>query len=176
MIPTIIVLILISILIPLIFRTNEPVSEDNEKIVFEFNKTFKIVMLACTLIFVIVSIVFFIIAIYSDKKDELIAVVFFALFALLSSILYLLARNKKIIYINNTLYVYNIFGRQTSFHVEDIKEAIEIPSDGLKLIFKDNRKIKVDTQMANYSKIKEILDKHNIICRDKNGNKALKGW
>lgn len=161
---------------PLIFRTNEPVSEDDERIVFEFNKTFKIVMLACTIIFVIISIVFFIVTIYSDKKDALITIIFFASFALFSSFLYLLTRNKKIVYINNTLYVYNIFGKQKNFNIEDIKTANEIPSDGMKLILKDNKKIKVDAQMTNYSKIKEILNKNNIICTDKKGNNVPKGW
>ena len=166
---------LISILVPLIFRTNESVTEDDGRIVFKCNKTLKTTMLVCTIIFIVVSLAFFIIALYS-KKGELIAAIIFALFALFSSFIYLLLRNKKIIYENNTLYVYNIIGKQNSFHIQDIKEAVEIPSDGMKLIFQNNKKIKVDVQMNNYSKIKEILDKNNIVYKDKNGNKTPKGW
>ena len=90
--------------------------------------------------------------------------------------LYLLIRNKKIIFENNTFSAYNIIGKQKSFDIQNIKEAIEIPSDGMKLIFKDNKKIKIDTIMNNYSKIKEILDKNSIVYKDKNGNPAPKGW
>lgn len=174
---TLITIIILSIVIPLIFRTNDSVTknENNGKIVFEFNKTLKITMLVCTIIFIIISLVFFIIALY-NKNGELIAAIIFGLFALLSSFVYLLLRNKKIIYENNILYVYGIIGKQKIFNVQDIKEAIEVPSDGMKLIFKDNKKVKVDTQMINYSEIKEILDKNNIVYKDKNGNNAPKGW
>ena len=172
-----ITVLLISIIMPLIFRANDSVTktENNGRIVFEFSKALKTTMLICTIVFIIVSLIFFIVALNS-QKGEIIAVIIFALFSLFSSFIYLLLRNKKIIYDSNILYVYNIIGKQKSFNIQDIKEAIEIPSDGMKLIFKDNQTIKVDVQMMNYSEIKEILDKNNIIYKDKNGNNAPKGW
>lgn len=169
-------MLIISIVIPMIFKSNISTSENQDRIVFEFNKTFKIVMLLCTLVFIGVSLIFFIIMISSEQKDGMIAVIFFALFAMLSSVLYLLVRNKKIIYENSKFYEYNILGKQTVFEIQNLNEAIEKSSDGMTLVFKDNKKIKIDMQMNNYSKIKEILDHSNIIYKDKNGNKAPKGW
>ena len=162
MIPSAISLILISIIIPLIFRSNNTVSENDDKISFEFSKAFKIVMLVSTIAFISASIIFLALSISSDNKGELISVIFFALFAILSGFIYLLAKNKKIIYSGNVLYSYNIFGKQKQFNVPDITEAIELPMDGMKLIFKDNSKLKIDMQMSNYEKVKEILNKNNI--------------
>ncbi len=171
-----ITMIIVSIILPLMFRTKEQDTENDNKIVFEFSKIFKIVMLFCALVFILISIIFLIESINKGDKSELVAVIIFALFAILSSFLYLLARNKKIIYVDNILYVYNIFGKQKKFNVADIKEAIEVPSSGMKLIFEDNNKVKIDTELNNYSKIKDILEKNNIIYKDINGNNAPKGW
>ena len=44
------------------------------------------------------------------------------------------------------------------------------------IIFNDGRKLKVDVQMINYSRLKDLLDKNNIVYKDKNGNNAPKGW
>ena len=162
MIPCAISLILISIIIPLIFRSKNTVSENDDKISFEFGKAFKIVMLVSTIVFISASIIFLVLSITSDNKGELIAVIFFALFAILSGFVYLLAKNKKIIYSGNVLYSYNIFGKQKSFNIADITEAVELPMDGMKLIFKDNSKLKIDMQMSNYEKVKEILSRNNI--------------
>ncbi len=176
MIPLAISMLIISLIIPIIFKTNEPTSENGDRIIFEFNKSFKIVMLICTLVFIGISLVFFIMAMSNNQKDGMIAVVIFTLFALLSSFLYLLTRNKKIIYENNKFYKYNILGKQTVFNIQDLDEALEMKADGMILTFKDKQKIKIDMQMSNYPKIKEILDYNNIIYKDKNGNKAAKGW
>ncbi len=171
-----ITLILLSIIIPIIFKSNDSISENTNKVEFKFNNAFKVVMLSSTIIFVIVSLVFLFISINSDKKGELIAVIFFAFLAVLSSFLYLLAKNKKIIYCDNILYIYNIFGKQKNLNIKDIEQAIEIPTDGIKLIFKNNEKVKIDMQMSNYHKVKEILNKNNIIVKDNNGNNSPQGW
>lgn len=176
---TIVAISLICIIIPLIFRAKEPDVKDNYKIVFEFNKVIRIAMLICTIVFVAITLLFVIVTIYSKKDEELLFVIFmifFALLAVISSLLYLLTRNKKVIYEGDVLYVFNIIGKRKIFNVQDITDATEINSDCMKLTFKDNDKVKIDIQMNNYSKIKEILARNDIVYKDKHGNNTPKGW
>ncbi len=179
MIYTIIAISLICIIMPLIFRAEEPDVMDNDKIVFEFNKGIKIVMLVCTIIFVVLTLLFLVVTVYSTKDDELffvIFMIFFASLALITSLLYLLTRNKKIICEGNVLYVFNFIGKKKTLNVQDITDATEINTDGMKLTFKNSAKVKIDIQMNNYSKIKEILARNNIVYKDKHGNNTPKGW
>ncbi len=168
---------LISIILPMILKAEEKNNDsDNDKIVFEFGKKIKICMLVITILFIIILLACTLAVVLNDDKEAIVAIVIFSVFTLLSSFLYVLTRNKKIIYVNNKFYYYNIIGKKSLFNVLDIKEAIENPSDGMKLVFNDGRKLKVDTQMINYVKIKEILDKNNIKYTDRHGNNAPKGW
>lgn len=96
--------------------------------------------------------------------------------SLLAPLLYLLARNKKVIYEGDVLYVSNLFGKEQTVHISEIIDAVENSSDGMSLVLRDNRKIKIDMQMNHYSKIKKILKKNNIRYHDRNGNTAPKGW
>ncbi len=150
-------------------------NNNQNKIVFEIGKGLRIFMLVVSIIFFIPAIVFLIQAIKNANMGELIGVLIFVILALISLYLYLLF-NKKVVYENNTLTIYNIFGKHTSINVKDIKQAIEMPLDGMKLIYDDNKYIKIDVQMNNYAKIKDILEKNNISYEDKNGNNAPKGW
>ena len=172
----IITICIISIILPIIFKTTDTNVKDDEEIIFEFNKLLTRTILCCTVFFYIISLVAAYSMINSSEDNIWIVVIVFALFGLCSFLVYLLLRNKKIIYYNNILNYYNMFGKKKEFEVNDIEKAIEHPSDGMKLIFKNKKKIKIDTQMNNYPQIKNILDKNNIIYEDKNGNKKPKGW
>lgn len=169
--------IILQNVLPLIMGNNEPVTENNDRIIFKFSNVFKTVMLVCTIISVVISLFMFFLAFFTDRNNALLALIIPVLVGVLPSLfLYLTAINKKIIYEINYLYVYNFIGKQKIFNIHDIKEAIEIQSDGMKLIFQDNRKVKVDMQMTNYVKIKDILTQNNIVYKDKYGNNAPKGW
>lgn len=171
-----IVLILVSIIIPLLFRNNSK-GENDKQIVFEFYIAFRIVMLVCMGVFIAIAVLFLVVALNNNNKNsELIGVIIFAVFSLLCSIVFIIFKNKKIIYSEDVLYYYNLFGKQKKFNVQDIQEAIENTDCGMKLIFKDGKKLKVDVEMMNYSKIKDILDEHNIKYKDTKGNNTPKGW
>jgi len=176
MFSTVVTVCLISIILPLILKSEDEKDDNYDRVLFKFSKKIRLTMLISTIIFIIILVFATITVVFNNDKSALSALVIFSMFTLLSSILYILTRNKKILYTNDKLYAYNILGKKSSFNVSDIKEAIENPSDGMKLIFKDGRKLKVDIQMTNYSKIKEILEKNNIIYKDKHGNDVPKGW
>lgn len=167
-----IIFLIISIILPIISKSNDSVVENSDKIVFEFNKKFKVIMFICT----IISLLLLVACLSSIKEDESYLIVVFLLLVIFSMYFYLLSRNKKIMYINSNIYYYNVIGKKKIFNIKDIKEVVENPTDGLKLIFNNGQKIKIDIQMTNYIKIKEILDENNIIYKDKNGNNYPKGW
>ena len=168
--------ILMAICMFLIYGSGKDNITNSDKIEFAFRKGFKILMLVSTIMFVTLTVVFFVLAIYNDKKDMFIGTVFFAIFSFLSCVFYLLTKNKKFIYSNNILYSFNLFGKKKILNMQDVVEAIELPSDGMKLICKDNTQVKIDTQMTNYSKIKDILSSNGISCSDNKGNTMPKGW
>ena len=156
-----------------LIRGNLP-NNDNE-IVFAFNNRLKMTILLCTILCMILSLVTLIIGYTVDKEGIAISIVI-AILTLLIMLFYLLLRNKKIIYKDKVLHVYNILKKKKKFNIEDVTNAIENSSDGIKLYFKDNKKIKVDVQMTNYTKIKDILDDNGIAYKDNHGNNSPKGW
>ena len=177
MLSTAITLCLISAILPLVLKANgEEIKDNGDKIIFEFGKKIKICMLLSTIIFVIMLIACIIALIFNNDKDALSVIAIFSMFTLLCSFVYIFTRNKKVIYFDNTFYNYNIFGKKSVFKIVNAKEAIEKQSDGMLIIFNDGRKLKVDVQMINYSRLKDLLDKNNIVYKDKNGNNAPKGW
>lgn len=174
---TVILIILLSIIFPFIFKSTDTldVENSNDEIVFAFNNRLKMTILLCTILCILLSIVTLIIGYTVDKEGIAISIVM-AILALLIMLFYLLLRNKKIIYKDKFLHVYNILGKEKKFNIEDVTNAIENSSDGIKLYFKDNKKIKVDVQMTNYTKIKDILDENGIAYKDNHGNNSPKGW
>lgn len=163
----------------LIYRKEEPDTQSGSRIVFTFNKTFKAVMLVCAIITAVFTLLFSGLSLFGEEEYRtffVILVMVFALLTLFSSLLYLLVRNKKIIYEGDVLYVSNLFGREQTVYISEITDAVENSADGMSLILRDNRKIKIDVQMTNYSRIKEILEKNNIKYHDRHGNAAPKGW
>lgn len=169
--------IIIPIIMPLIYKDDIQKGKNKDRVIFEFNNATKVIILVCTIILVIMSAIFLSKAIFNGDKDkDSIGSLFFSMFSLFFSIAYLNLRNKKIIWQNNKLYVYNIFGKQKQKNIQEVTKAIEYPGKGMELLFKDNSKLRIDMQMINYSKIKEILDENEIIYEDKNGNITPKGW
>ena len=175
MVGIIVTMCLIGILLPFVFKTDNSFSDGD--IVFRFSKRIRLVMFFCVIVFVIAFCGMSIYALfYSDNKGDYLGVLIFFLFLLCSSFCYLFVRNKQIVFLDDKLYFYNIFGRMSIFDIRDITDAIEYPSDGMKLIFRGGKRIKVDSLMSNYNKIREILDKFHIVYKDRNGNISPKGW
>lgn len=174
---TVILIIVLSIIFPFIFKSTDTLYAENNdnEIVFAFNNRLKMTILLCTILCMILSLVTLIIGYTVDKEGIAISIVI-AILTLLIMLFYLLLRNKKIIYKDKVLHVYNILGKEKKFNIEDVTNAIENSSDGIKLYFKDNKKIKVDVQMTNYTKIKDILDDNGIDYKDNHGNNSPKGW
>lgn len=174
---TVILTIVLSIIFPFIFKSTDTLYAENNdnEIVFAFNNRLKMTILLCTILCMILSLVTLIIGYTVDKEGIAISIVI-AILTLLIMLFYLLLRNKKIIYKDKVLHVYNILGKEKKFNIEDVTNAIENSSDGIKLYFKDNKKIKVDVQMTNYTKIKDILDDNGIAYKDNHGNNSPKGW
>ncbi len=163
----------------LVYRKEEPDTQNDSRIVFAFNKTFKAVMLSCAIITAVIALLFLGMAVFGEKEYRMFFVIiglFSSLLTLLGSLLYLLARNKKVIYEGDVLYVSNLFGKEQTVQISEIIDAVENSSDGMSLVLRDNRKIKIDMQMNHYSKIKKILEKNNIRYHDRHGNTAPKGW
>lgn len=169
-------LIFISIMMPMIFGTKKQVYNQNSDVVFKFDKQFKNFMLIGSVLFISISIVFLLIAIFNDKSDVLIGAIFFSVFSILPSYIFLIAKNKKIIIDNTNIYATNVFDKEKVYLIKDIIKAIENPNNGMKLVFKNGDKVIIDIQMNNYSEIKNILEKHNIKYEDINGNNMPKGW
>ena len=174
---TVTLIIVLSIIFPFIFKSTDTLYAENNdnEIVFAFNNRLKMTILLCTILCMILSLVTLIIGYTVDKEGIAISIVI-AILTLLIMLFYLLLRNKKIIYKDKVLHVYNILGKEKKFNIEDVTNAIENSSDGIKLYFKDNKKIKVDVQMTNYTKIKDILDDNGIAYKDNHGNNSPKGW
>ena len=61
-------------------------------------------------------------------------VLIFGIFSILILGFYLSARNKKVIYQNNSLCVYNMFGKKKNFNISDIKKAVEYPTNGMEFL------------------------------------------
>ncbi len=163
----------------LVYRKEESDTQNDSRIVFAFSKTFKAVMLSCTIAAAMITLLFLGLAVFGEKEYRMFFVIialFFSLLTLLASLLYLLARNKKVIYEGDVLYVSNLFGKEQTVRISEIIDAVENSSDGMSLVLRDNRKIKIDMQMNYYPKIKEILEKNNIRYHDRHGNTAPKGW
>lgn len=176
MLESIITIVIISSIITFMFNSKDNVTESDDLVVWSFSKNFKLIMMICTVFFIVISAVSFIILLFNKDQNLLGIGVFMSLLSFCCSFVYLIIRNKKIIYENSALYSFNILGKMQKFYLQDISEAIEYPSDCMKLIFKNGKKISIDMQMNNYFKIKDILEKNNITYKDKNGNVAPKGW
>ena len=175
MVEIIVTMCLIGILLPFVFKTDDSFSDGD--IVFKFSKRIRLLMFVCVIVFIIAFFGMSINALfYSDNKGDYLGVFIFFLFLVCSSFGYLFVRNKQIVCLNHQLYFYNIFGKKSVFDIRDIEKAVEYPSDGMKLTFKGGKKIKIDSLMSNYNKIKEILDKYHIVYKDRNGNVSPKGW
>lgn len=172
----IIIFSIIGLLLPLILKPENSNIEGTNKIVFAFNSKIKIIGLLGFLVFAIPTIMIIITSLNEITIALIIGTLTMLIFTMGMLYCYLLLKNKKIIYDNNTFYSYNFIGKEKIFYVQDIAEAMEYQSDCMKLILKDNTKIKIDTIMNNYPKIKEILDTNGIIYKDKYGNTSPKGW
>ncbi len=163
--------------IPLLFikkDDNKEEFKDNDVIVFRFTDNIKKIMLGCSIIMFIVTIIGTVV--FSKQNGSVIFTIFFGALSILTLVYYLFVRNKKVVYQNNSLRAYDMFGKEKTFNISDIEKAVEYPADGMKLFFKDNSKIKIDTQLINYEKIKDILSRNGITYVDKNNNENVKGW
>lgn|GEM_PF-4207441 len=166
----------IYLIMPLLFikKDNRENFTDNSIIIFKFTDSIKKIMLGCSIIMFVITIIGTIA--FSNQDGSIIFTIIFGVISILTLVYYLFVKNKKVIYQNNSLCVYNMFGKKKNFNISDIKKAIEYPTDGMKLIFKDNSKIKIDAQLTNYGMIKDILSKNGIIYVDKNNNENVRGW
>lgn len=173
----IITAILLSFIIPFVFKSPNNLNDENNnnKIIFVFNKRIKNTMLLCAIFFMLFSI-FFLFVVSSIDKDGVAISIMTAVLSLFSMVGYIVFRNKKIIYKDKVFYVYNVLGKEKIFNIEDITKVIDKSLAGMELHFKNNKKIKIDTQMTNYAKIKDILDGNGIPYKDKYGNTLPKGW
>lgn len=163
-------------LMPLLFakKDDEETLTDSSTIVFKFADKFKKIILGCSIIFFIITIIGTVA--FSNQDGSIVFTIIFGIFSILILGFYLFARNKKVIYQNNSLCVYNMFGKKKNFNISDIKKAVEYPTNGMELIFKDNSKIRLDVQLTNYGRIKDILSNNGITYVDKNNNENVKGW
>ena len=163
-------------IMPLLFikKDNQEKLTDNSIIVFKFTDNIRKIMLWCSIIMFVITIIGIIA--FSNQDGSIVFTIIFGIFSILILGFYLFARNKKVIYQNNSLCVYNMFGKKKTFNISDIKKAVEYPTNGMELIFKDNSKIRLDIQLTNYGRIKDILSSNGITYVDKNNNENVKGW
>ena len=169
-------IIVMLIVVPLVWisikvmRAKEPETTSDSYIEFTFTKAYKIFMLVATIVSAIMLIAFIVLGFYFNVVRKIVPFLLVTVFLVsivgLCARMFLLVKNKKAVYDNGALYFTNLFGTKQSFHVNDIKEAVERKSDGLKLTLHDGREFKFDMQMTNYPKIKEILKRNNIPCYD----------
>lgn len=177
MIGIIVTMCLISVILPFVFKVDNSFDDGDGKIVFGFSKRIRLVMFICMLVFVIALFVMGGYVILNNSNNgEVVGVVIFFLFSLCGCLGYLFVRNKYFVYYNEELHCYNVWGKESAFKIVDIKEVVEYPSNGMVIVFKDGKRVKADSLMSNYNKMKEIFDSNGIVFRDKNGNNAPKGW
>ena len=88
---TVILIILLSIIFPFIFKSTDTldVENSNDEIVFAFNNRLKMTILLCTILCILLSIVTLIIGYTIDKEGFAISIVM-AILALLIMLFYLL--------------------------------------------------------------------------------------
>lgn len=169
------VILAIMIILPLICKKRENNNPNNAETIFCFRKSIRYLFFICMTIMLIISIVFLFIGIH-NKDDNCIGAIFFAIFSLFWLFIYLLIKNKKIIYKDDIFYVYNMFNNLKEYYAKEIIKAVEYEGKGMILTFNNKSKIKIDLQMENYSQIKSILKKYNIEYTDQNGNISPKSW
>ena len=149
---------------------------NNKKIIFKFDKRFKQPYIFLSIVLIVINLVCVFFAKDIDIKGIIICTLLFGSITLPCLILILISINKKIIYDNGIFYVQNMFKINKEYNIKDIINAVEYSWDGMKIYLKNNRKFKVDIQMSNYSKIKDIFEENNIDFRDRFGNINPKGW
>lgn len=119
-------LIVINILASIIFKTKIVDKQSKKTIIFRLNDGFKNFMLFGMYFFLIIAIVFIIVSVSS--RDSIYASLIFVLLATLCNFMYLLFKNKIIIYDNKKLINYNILGKEKIQKLSDVESAIEYPA------------------------------------------------
>ena len=171
----VIAIIFISIAIPLIYKKDINNAESEDKIIFEFNNFSRRIMLIGTIMSICLTCIFLITTIVGEEKNFA-GPILFSIFPLFTSIMYIILKNRKIIYQNNEFFIYNMWRKKREISIQDLAKAVEFPTKGMELTFKNNYKLKIYAMMNNYSKIKNILVENNIQYTDVNGNINKKGW
>lgn len=169
-------LIIYSLILPFILKSPKNNKSENGSIELTFSSLLKNFMLIGVITFFFVTILFIVIGLLKEEYDNIIGSMFFLLCLLGFAYGYMYIKNKKIIYYNGVFNSYDTFGKETIFYLSEIKEVLLKPQDGILIIFNDNRKLKIDKQLNNYSIILEMLEQNNIEIKDKSGNVAPKGW
>ena len=107
---TVILIILLSIIFPFIFKSTDTldVENSNDEIVFAFNNRLKMTILLCTILCMILSLVTLIIGYTVDKEGIAISIVI-AILTLLIMLFYLIHKNMTIIHLLLFTYVQLIF-------------------------------------------------------------------
>ncbi len=168
--------IVLCLLLPVLLSSKKTYQEGDRKIIFEFSKGLKVTMLICLLFFSLLTVALSVVSIVEKDKAMIIGVIIFGIFAIVNALLCITLNNKEFVFENDIFSYKSMFGKKSSFSVKDVKEAIYKPTDCTKLVLNNGKKVKLDQQMSNYDKLREILENNNIPYKDKHGNEVPKGW
>ena len=98
---------------------NKEEFKDNDVIVFRFTDNIKKIMLGCSIIMFIVTIIGTVV--FSKQNGSVIFTIFFGALSILTLVYYLFVRNKKVVYQNNSLRAYDMFGKEKTFNISDLE-------------------------------------------------------
>ena len=137
-------------------QKNNIENDNNDKIVLEYSKGVKKVMIICA-IFSFAFTLFFIIISISTKEVYIGQQILGLILAILSLLLYIALTNEKVIFDNNKFYSYNFFGKQKVHEFQDIIKVDFQESKGIMIVFKDKSNIKFSMLMNNYTRIEKLI-------------------
>ena len=149
-------------------------NNNNDKIILEYGKDVKKVILICAIIPFLCALFFFIISI-TTKENYLGQQLVFIILAILAVLLYISLKNGKIIFDNNKFYSYSFFGKQKIHNFQDIIKVNFQESKGIMITFKDKSNLKFSIFMDNYEEIEKII-LNSDYYKEKNEHTIKKGW
>lgn len=174
MIGIVVSIITLSIIISFI-NLQKDNSTSGGRIVVQFNSGITNIIRFGYFLFIAVSVVMFISYLIYGGTIWLGSLIF-AIFSILTALLYLKLKNSKVIYENGFISEYNMFGKGNTYNVGDIENAVEETNMGVRLFLKNGKLIKVSAEMNNYKKLREKLAEHNIVYKNNVGVESPKGW
>lgn len=102
-----------------------------------------------------------------DSETKIWCIVVFGIFFALGVFLVLYARNYQILYRDGEIIYRNIFGVTRTFQCQDIEHVYSTKSGGIKIIFKNGRKLSFSREESCF--YRELLEKEHLQCESKNG-------